>query len=221
MTIDNLYTTTREVMNLLGKFIGKLFSPRVFKFNDDLKDAFLVAVKETSQFDAPVRDLAQTWLAVCPHTYFSELFFETENWNGPFVRAFMRSDMVDAQNCFQITQAFYLRHLFSIINQDEKYRKYDQGTITQNILSHMNAGKQILSLASEFEEAIRNMRLIEDFSMCYVEKILQTQYPDKDAFDSILCSISLESDSLFGLELFTTELVKRAKYIDSQEFLDS
>ena len=121
-------------MNVLKRFIGKLLFPRAFKFTNNLKDAFLEAVKETLQFDASVRDLAQTWLAVCPHTYFSELFLESENWNVPFVRAFERSDMVEAQGCYQLTQAFYLRHLFRIIVQDEKYRKYSQDTISHNVL---------------------------------------------------------------------------------------
>ncbi len=203
-------------MNIINRFIGRLLFPHAFKFKNNLKDAFLETVKETLQFDASIRDLSQTWLAVCPHTYFSELFLEIENWNSPFVRAFERSDMVDAQGCYQITQAFYLRHLFRIINQDEEYRKYSQDTITKNILFHVNMGTKILALASDFEKAIENMASVEDFSMCYVEKIFQTQYQDRNVLDSILTSISMESDSLFGLTVFTTDSIKRAKYIDSQ-----
>ena len=206
---------------MLKKFIGKLLYPRTFKFTNNLKDAFLETVKETSQFDASIRDLSQTWLAVCPHTYFSELFLESENWNVPFVRAFERSNMVNAQGCYQLTQAFYLRHLFRIISQDAKYRKYSQETITQNILDHLNVGTKILALASDFERAIKNMASIQDFSMLYVEKILQTQYPDKNVLDSILNSICMESDSLIGLNVFTTESIKRAKYIDAQVSSDS
>ncbi len=82
-------------MNVLKRFIGKLLFPRTFKFTNNLKDAFLEAVKETLQFDASVRDLAQTWLAVCPHTYLSELFLESENWNVPFVRALRRISIID------------------------------------------------------------------------------------------------------------------------------
>ena len=70
-------------MSMLNRFIGKLLYPRTFKFTNNLKDAFLETVKETSQFDASIRDLSQTWLAVCPHTYFSELFLESENINHP------------------------------------------------------------------------------------------------------------------------------------------
>ncbi len=208
-------------MNVLKRFIGKLLYPRTLKFTNNLKDAFIEAVKETSQFDASVKDLSQTWLAVCPHTYFSELFLESENWNVPFVRAFERSDMVDAQGCYQLTQAFYLRHLFRIISQDAKYKKHSQETITQNILSHLNVGTEILALASDFERAIKNMASIQDFSMFYVEKILQTQYPDKNVLDLILNSIWMESDSLFGLNVFTSESIKRAKYIDAQVSSDS
>ena len=208
-------------MNVIRRFIGRLLFPRKSQFTDNLQEAFLGAVKETSQFDASVRDLSQTWLAVCPHTYFSELFLESENWNIPFVRAVERSDMVNAQGCYQVTQAFYLRHLFRIIAQDEKYRKHSQATITQNILSHMSVGTKILALTSDFERAIKNMASIQDFSMFYVEKILQTQYQDKNVLDSILNSIWMESDSLFGLNVFATESIKRAKYIDAQASPDS
>ena len=208
-------------MNAIRRFIGRLVSPRKSQFTDNLQDAFLEAVKETLQFDASVRDLAQTWLAVCPHTYFSEVFLESENWNVPFVRAFERSDMVDAQGCYQLTQAFYLRHLFRIIVQDEKYRNYSQETISHNVLSHMNFGSKILAFATDFEKAIENMASVEDFSMCYVEKILQLQYPIRNNLDQILNSIWMDSDSLFGLTVFATESIKRAKYIDNQSSLDS
>ena len=208
-------------MNVLKKFIGKLLFPRTFKFKNDSKDAFLEAVKETSQFDESVRELAQTWLAVCPYTYFSELFLKAENWNVPFVRAFERSDMVDAKVCFQLTQAFYLRNLFRIIINDEKYKKYSKDTITQNIVSQMSLGSKILSFSTELEQAIENMTSLEDFSMCYVEKIFQTQYNERNVLDSILTSVWMESNSLFGLSVFTAESMKRAKYIDSQAPLDS
>ena len=203
-------------MNVIKQLIGRILFPRIFKFKNILEDAFIVAVKETSQFDGSVRNLSQTWLAVCPHTYFSELFLEIENWNAPFVRAFEHSDMVNVEACYQLTQAFYLRHLFRIIVQDEKYRKYSQDQITQNVLSNMNFGAKILSFSTDFEKAIKNMASVEDFSMCYVEKILQTLYLDRKLLDPILTSIWMNAESLFGLTVFTTESIKRAKYIDSQ-----
>lgn len=208
-------------MNLIKRFIGRLLFPGRARFIDNLSSALVRSVQEIENFDVGVKSICITWLGICPHTYFSELFLETENWNAPFVRAFGRSDMVDAQVCYHLTQAFYLRHLFRIINQDEDYRKYSQDTITRNILSHMNVGSKILALASDYEKAIENMASIEDFSMCYVEKILQTQYPDRNVLDSILTSIWMESDSLFGLTVFTTESIKRVKNIDSQESLGS
>ncbi|MBW1979465.1 MAG: hypothetical protein JRI79_16110 [Deltaproteobacteria bacterium] len=208
-------------MNIVRRFIGKLLFPGRVRFIDNLSSALVQSVQEIKNFDMGVKGLCITWLGVCPHTYFSELFLETENWNAPFVRAFTRSDMVDAQGCYYLTQAFYLRHLFRIINQDESYRKYSQDTITQNVLSHMKMGSEILACASDYEKEIENMTSVEDLSMCYVKKILQTQYSDRNVLDSILTSIWMESDSLFGLTLFTTESIKRAKYIDSQESLDS
>jgi len=208
-------------MNVIKNIIGKLLFPRAFKFKNDLKDAFLEAVKETSKFDEAVRELAQTWLAVCPYTYFSELFLKAENWNVPFVWAFDRSDMVDAKVCFQLTQAFYLRNLFRIITNDEKYKKYSKDTITQNIVSQMTAGSKILAFSTELEQAIENMTSLEDFSMCYIEKIFQIQYNERNVLDSILTSIWMESNALFGLNVFTSESMKRAKYIDSQGPLDS
>jgi hypothetical protein len=208
-------------MKIIRRFIGRLRFPQKIQFTENLQDAFLESVKETSQFDPSVRGLAQTWLAVCPHTYFSELFLETENWNVPFVRAFERSDMVDAKVCFQLTQAFYLRNLFRIIINDEKYIKYSKDTITQNILSHMSLGSKILAFSTELEQAIENISSVENFSMCYVEKIFQAQYPDRNALESILTSIWMESGSLFGLSVFTAESIKRAKHIDIKSTLIS
>jgi hypothetical protein len=208
-------------MNIIRKFIGRLRFPQKTQFTDNLQDVFLESVKETSHFDVSVKSLAQTWIAVCPHTYFSELFLKTENWNVPFVRAFERSDMVDAKVCFQLTQAFYLRNLFRVIINDEKYIKYAKDTITKNILSHMSAGSKILAFSNELEQAIKDMTSIEDFSMCYVKKILQSQYPDKNVLESIFTSIWMESGSLFGLSVFTAESIKRAKYIDVKSTLIS
>jgi len=205
---------------MIKNIIARLLFPRTFKFTNNLKDAFLESVKEISQFDTSVRDLSQTWLAVCPYTYFSELFLETENWNVPFVRALDRSDMVDAKGCFRLTQAFYLRNLFRIIKNDEKYRKYSQDAIAKNILTHMTLGSKILAFSAELEQAIENMTSFEYFSMSYVEKILQMQYHDRNVLDSILTSIWMESNSLFGLSVFTTESMKRAKYVDSQLSID-
>ena len=206
-------------MNVIRRFIGRLRFPQKTQFTDNLQDAFLESVKETSQFDASVKGLAQTWLAVCPHTYFSELFLKAENWNVPFVRTFERSDMVDAKACFQLTQAFYLRNLFQIIINDEKYIKYSKDTITQNILSHMSLGSKILTVSTELEHAIECMTSVEDFSMCYVEKILQVQYPSRNDLKSILTSIWIESSALFGLSAFTAESIKRAKNIDIKSSL--
>ena len=132
------------------------------------------------------------------------------------MRAFERSDMVDAKVCFQLTQAFYLRNLVRIIINDENYKKYSKDTITQNILSHMSLGSKILAFNAELEQAIENMTSLEAYSMCYVEKILQTQYNERNVLDSILTSIWMESNSLFGLSVFTTESTKRAKHIDRQ-----
>lgn len=206
-------------MNVIRRFIGRLLFRQITQFTDDLQDAFLESVKEISQFDASVKNLAQTWLAVCPHTYFSELFLKTENWNVHFVRAFGRSDMVDAKVCFQLTQAFYLRNLFRIIINDERFQKYSKDTINKNILFHMSAGSKILAFCNELEQAIEDMTSIEDFSMCYVKKILQAQYPDKNVLESIFSSIWMDSGSLFGLSVFTTESIKRAKYIDIKSTL--
>lgn len=80
----------------------------------------------------------------------------------------------------------------------------------------MNFGSKILVFAADFEKAIENMTSFEDFSMCYVEKILQIQFPMRNSLDPILNSIWTDSDSLFGLNVFTTESTKRAKYVDSQ-----
>lgn len=203
-------------MNIFKKFIGRLLFPRILKFTTDLQDAFVKAVGETENFNTLIKSLSQTWLTVCPHTYFTELFLERKNWNSPFVRAFECSNKVDAKVCFYITQAYYLRHLLRIIKQDDKYRHYSQETIADNIRLHMSSGTKILACAADFEKSISNMASAEYLSMCYVEKVLEIQYPDRSVLDPTLASIWMDSDSMFGLNVFTAESIKRAKYIDSQ-----
>lgn len=183
---------------------------------DKFGAAFIQSIDETSHFDSSIRGIAQTWLAVCPHTYFSELFLEKQNWNGPFLRAFDQSDMVEAQACFQITQAYYLTNLFRIMSNDKNYKKYSKETIQNDVESHIKSGSKLLDLSSEFEKKIGNASTVEEIPICYVDKLLQLQYPDKESFDSILSSIWINSESMFGLTIFYTESMKRAKYIDAQ-----
>lgn len=202
-------------MNLFKRYVGKILFPRAIKFSDYLNNAFLESVKETLKFDASVRNLAETWLAVCPYTYFTELFLEKKNWNVPFVRAFC-SEMIDAQGCYQLTRAFYLANLFRILVNDKEYIRYSKDTIIHNVISNMKFGKKIVELSNDFENAIKNIAVIEEFPMCYVEKILQKQYTMKNDLDKVISSIWVMSDSLFGLTVFTTESIKKAKYIDRQ-----
>lgn len=206
-------------MSQIKRIIGRLLFPHRAMFIDDVSSAFVRSVREIESFDTDVKGLCSTWLAVCPHTYFSELFLETESWNGPFVQAFERSGMVNAHDCYILTQAFYFRHLSRVIGQDKEYRQYSKDTIANNIVSHMDAGTRILALASDFEEDILNITAAADLSMCYVEKILETQYRDREILKSVLASIWIESISLFGLAAFTVESIRRAKYIDSQSSL--
>jgi hypothetical protein len=206
----------REFMNGIKNLVIRLLSPHIFRFTNTLKEAFIEAVKETHRFDESIRDLSQTWLAICPHTYFSELFLEKESWNIPFVRALRNSDMIKAKECYKLTQGFYLCNLFRLLAEDEKYRKYSIEKISQNILSNMNFGNEILEFAFDFKKDLENMTSIEYFSMFYVEKILQQQYPIKNVLDPVLNSIWTNSGSLFGLTVFTTESLKKAKYLDSQ-----
>lgn len=124
--------------------------------------------------------------------------------------------MVEAKHCFHTTQAFYLTNLFRLIINDENYKKYSRETLEKDVLSHAKSGQAILELSAEFEEEMKNASTPEEMPMCYVEKILQIQYPDKDSLDRILNSIWINSESMFGVTLFYTESMKRAKYIDSQ-----
>lgn len=109
-----------------------------------------------------------------------------------------------------------MTNLFRLIINDENYKKYSRETLEKDVLSHAKSGQAILELSAEFEEEMKNASTPEEMPMCYVEKILQIQYPDKDSLDRILNSIWINSESMFGVTLFYTESMKRAKYIDSQ-----
>lgn len=204
-------------MNLFKKIIGQVLFPRAVKFSDDLKNSFLSSVEETSKFDSSIKHLAQTWLAVGPYTYFLELFIEKENWNSPFAKAFLRSELIDAQGCYQITQAFYLRNLFRILENDKEYKKFSKDTIINDVISNMRFGKNIIELSNDLENLIKDLPMIENHSMSYVKKIFQKQYTDEDKLEKLIGSFWTMSDSLFSLTVFTTESLKKVKYIDSQK----
>lgn len=211
-----------KIMNVIRRFIGRLLFPRKSKFTNNLQDSYLEAVGETLQFDTSIKDLSAGWIAVCPYTYFSELFlFGNEKWTYPFVRAFDRSNIVDAQGCYCLTQGFFLRNLFKIISRDEKYRIYSQENISHNIRSNMRFGSTILAFSDYFQKTIDEMVLCEDLAMCYVEKVLEIQYPGRNILEPLLSSIWTDTEAVWCLNLFTTETVKRAKSIDSQSALDS
>jgi hypothetical protein len=203
-------------MSPIKSFIGRLLFPRQAKFVEDLSNALLRAVQETEKFDTSVKSLCLNWLAVCPHTYFGELFLKSVGWNETFVAAFDNSDMTNAQGCFNLTQAYYLRHLEQLIKQDPNYKKFSLDLLYGNIQAHMAFGNEISRAAEEFELSINSMSRPENFSMCYVEKLLSIQYSDEIKKINCLSALWIDSKSLLGLAIFTTESIKKAKYIDSQ-----
>ena len=201
-------------MGNIRRFITRILSPRKANFLENFEAAFIESIRVTSGFDTSVRNIAQTWLAVCPNTYFAELFIERVNWNRPFLRAFGLSDMVNAQECFKITQSYYLTNLFRVMYNDKDYKNYSKKLIEKNILTHLESGQSILELSSEFEKQMSNPSVVEVLSLCYVEKVLKVQFPNNELFESAMASILKSSESMFGLTLFYTEAMKRAKLID-------
>jgi hypothetical protein len=160
--------------------------------------------------------MRSNWLAVCPRTYFGELFLKSVGWNDTFVVAFDNSDMVNAQGCLNLTQAYYLRHLKLLIKQDPKYKKFSLDLLYGNIHALIAFGNEISRAAEEFEISINSMSRPEDFSMYYVEELLSMQYSDEIKKSNCLSALWNDSKSLLGLAIFTTESIKKAKYIDSQ-----
>ena len=122
----------------------------------------------------------------------------------------------DAHGCFHVTQAYYLRHLLQLTKQAPEYGKFEANTIKQNVRTHMVFGEEIVLMAEEFEQAILNMSCPEDFSMCYVKRLLVIQYPDEEVRNRALSSLWLDSRSLLWLSIFTSESIKRAKFIDEE-----
>lgn len=203
-------------MNPIKRFIGRLLFPGRVRFVGNLSNALVRSVKGIDRFDADVKSLCTTWLAVCPYTYFSELFLEGEDWCRPFATALEKSGMINAQGCFNITQAYYLRHLKRIISEDSVYEKFSLDLIEANIQDKMEFGDAIIKAAAEFEESITDMSSPEDFSTGYIEKVMSIQYPDEAKRSSCLSALWIDSKAMFGLLTFTIESLKKAKLIDSQ-----
>jgi len=163
-----------------------------------------------------MKGLCSTWLAVCPHTYFSGIFLESANWNRPFVTVFDKSDMLNAEGCFNLTQAYYLKHLKQLNGQDPKYKKLSLNEIESNMRAKMASGDAIIRAAAEFEKAIHDMSCPEDFVWCYMEKMLSILYLDEEKRSLWLSELWRDSMTLLGLLMFTNESLKTAKEIDSQ-----
>ena len=163
-----------------------------------------------------MKGLCSTWLAVCPHAYFSGIFLESTNWNESFVTAFNKSDMLNAEGCFNLTQAYYLKHLKQLNGQDPTYRKLSLREIESNMRAKMASGNAIIRAATEFEKAIQDMSCPEDFVWCYIEKVLSILYLDEEKRSLWLSVLWRDSMALLGLLIFTNESLKTAKEIDSQ-----
>ena len=56
--------------------VAYLLNSRKAEFVDDMSKAFLQSFKEIQRFEPSVKSLCETWLAICPHTFFTELFLE-------------------------------------------------------------------------------------------------------------------------------------------------
>ncbi len=203
-------------MNPIGKFIGKLLFPRRAKFMENLAGACVTAVRQIAHFDSSVKSVCLTWLVVVPHTYFTDLFIEPGSGNRRFESIFSGSSFDNAQGCFHVTQAYYLRHLLRLTKQAPEYGKFEANTIKHSVRSHMVFGEEIVLMAEEFEQAIQNMSRPEDFYMCYVKRLLAILYPDEAARDRTLSSLWMDVRALLWLAHFTCESITSAKYIDEK-----
>jgi hypothetical protein len=134
-------------MNPIKQFIGRLLFPARAKFVEEFSGAFVRAVEEIQSFDNDAKNMCTTWLAVCPHTYFSDLFLESRDWSTPFGAAFDKSGIRDARGCLTLTQGYYLRHLKRVIGQDPKYKQFSSNQIEANIRAKMANGNEIVSAA--------------------------------------------------------------------------
>lgn len=203
-------------MGILGSLSDVFLFRRTFKFKKEFDNIFTQTLKEISEFDFSYSDLAQVWLGVCPYIYFSDLFLNNKKWNVPIVRAFKKSNMVGVRECYELTQAFYLHHLFSKIDQDKIYNNYSEELLIQNIESNMKRGKRLIKMSGKFGLDKYRSTTVEDFAMCYIEKIFQIQYQDQNVLNSIISSIWNDSELLLKANWFTIQSIKNATSIYSQ-----
>lgn len=203
-------------MNTVRKFIARLLFPRWTKFTEAFRDCMVRAVRETERFDDPVRDVSLTWLAVTPYSYFNGLFLESENYSEAFVALFEKSNMTGAEECFQITQAYCLYHLLLMLGKSSESKELSVSVVRSNVHDRMVHGEKILSMTDQFQTVIENVLAPEDIAMCYVERILEIQYPEKPIRDNVLSAVRMDSQAMLGLSIFTTESLVTAKHIDSR-----
>jgi len=193
-----------------------LLFPRMTKFTETFRGCMVRAVREIERFDDPVRDVSLTWLAVTPYSLFNGLFLKSENFSEPFVALFEKSNMTDAEECFQVTQGYCLCHLLLMLGKSSESKELSVSVVRSNVRNRMVHGEKILSMTDEFQAVLENVLVPEDLAMCYVERILEIQYPEKSIRDNILSAVRMDSQAMLGLGIFTTESLVTAKHIDSR-----
>ena len=194
--------------------VGRLLFPRKAKLEDSLSNAVAKSVEEIGKFDESVKLLSIGWLGVNPEIYFSYLFLK--GGKTLFTNAFNKSGIVDVQESFTITQAYFLRHLKEIIKNDQTYSKFSINELEENILLKMTFGDLIIQKAVLFEKFINNMLTPEDFVMVYVEEVMKKIYPDEEKRKCWISKIQIDYASLLGLFSYTNEKISIAKKVDIQ-----
>jgi len=195
----------------IKKLVGRILFPKYSKFNDEFMKAMVTSVDETGKFNDTSRELASIWLVAAPVKYFIELFLEGNiDGNHKISKIFCDSVMIKADECFMISQAFFVRNIMAI-NRNNGFNGINFDLFTDEIKNKMHNGKKLLELSYAMDNDIKNIHTVEDMFMPYILRVLSIQYRDIDEHKSGELRHYFDPITAMCFTSYTTEFIIECK----------
>lgn len=207
---------------MIKKLIGQIFFPRIMKFSKGIHNYLNSSSEEINNFDIEIRNICMKWLIFSPYHYFNSIFIDRNQFNYNIIELFFESKLQNPHYVFIITQAYFLRHLLRLVDNNPFYKNISSEQIIRNIECYMKYSKDIINIYKEFKFKIDNENSnIEDLPLYYIEKILLSQSINKDKIESLIKHIVFNIQLSTGITIFTSEFLIECIEIDKEHGINS
>lgn len=206
-------------MGILHKLAIRFLATRSEKIHSEFGDIIVQTtkeIKEISQLNEQFKKLMITWLVSLPWAYFEELFINKNSWNEYLLSIFKDAQVVNGENCALITQSFFLWHLEQLTKNNDNYKKYSFKDIEQLINKNLSRGTLLSFKLKKFKKSFKVL-LQDDLYFEYINEIIKTLYNEREKASVIIQALQNDSKLRLGLNIYSTEAIKRAIYIDTKK----